>query len=362
MTFINNERHYQTELDTVFSKSNPIMVERQNQSPTFKRLGYQRKGNESIIGETITDNKTNEQIFKDTGLTFDVFQVPLVADTAKSDEFTSPTQYIDVPNAKALINSNNGQVLSVVSGTYQPLNNSRTLDIIEQNKDFLDIENVINGQGGAFSFVSCAMKDNIGEVSQGDAIKRRMIFINSFNNAYSYKVVIIDFRLFCFNQMGRINKSKNKLTMKHSKNITNWSKHLPEYIAQNRDDLQESIQEFRAMKQVELKGTETLREIFLHSLADKLKGQITDKRTKEKRNKTIQDIDKEWSEVKNNFYRDNDFSLYGALNAITYQQTHSEGRILDENKNAMNRYQSLIAGPCGNRIDIAREKCLQLTR
>jgi hypothetical protein len=28
----------------------------------------------------------------------------------------------------------------------------------------------------------------------------------------------------------------------------------------------------------------------------------------------------------------------------------------------MNRYQSLIAGPCGNRIDIAREKCLQLTR
>ena len=25
--------------------------------------------------------------------------------------------------------------------------------------------------------------------------------------------------------------------------------------------------------------------------------------------------------------------MYGALNAITYQQTHSEGRILDENKN-----------------------------
>ena len=33
-----------------------------------------------------------------------------------------------------------------------------------------------------------------------------------------------------------------------------------------------------------------------------------------------------------------------------------------QNKNAMNRYQSLIAGPCGNRIDIAREKCLALTR
>ena len=55
-------------------------------------------------------------------------------------------------------------------------------------------------------------------------------------------------------------------------------------------------------------------------------------------------------------------SLYGAFNAITYQQTHSEGRILDEAKNAMNRYQSLISGPCGNRIDIAREKCLAFTR
>ena len=361
MTFINNERHYQVELDTVYSKSNPIMVESQNRSDNFRRLGYQKKGNESLIGTTITDNKTNEQIFWDTGLTFDVHQVPLVADTSKCDTIQS-NGYIDVPNAKALVNSRTGIVLSAVSGTYQPLNNSRTLDIIEQNKDFLDIENVINGQGGAFSFVSCAMKDNIGEVTPDDKIKRRMIFINSFNNAYSYKVVIIDFRLFCFNQMGRINKSKNKLTMKHSKNITNWSKHLPEYIAQNRDDLQESIQEFRAMKKVELKGTETLKEIFLHSLKDKLVGQITDKRTKEKRNKTIQDIDKEWSEVKNNYYRDNDFSLYGALNAITYQQTHSEGRILDENKNAMNRYQSLIAGPCGNRIDIARERCLALTK
>ena len=100
----------------------------------------------------------------------------------------------------------------------------------------------------------------------------------------------------------------------------------------------------------------------MHSLQDKLKGQIKDKYTKEKRNKNISDIDKEWNEVKNNYYRDNDFSLYGAFNALTYQQTHSEGRILDENKNAMNRYQSLISGPCGNRIDIAREKCLQLTR
>ena len=206
------------------------------------------------------------------------------------------------------------------------------------------------------------MKDNIGEVTPDDKIKRRMIFVNSFNNTHSYKVIIIDFRLFCFNQMGRINKSKNKLTMKHSQNIVNWSKHLPSYIAQNSHDLQESIEEFRAMKKVELKGTETLRDIFLHSLADKLKGQVKDKYSKEKRAKNISDIDKEWSEVKNNYYRDNDFSLYGAFNAITYQQTHSEGRILDESKNAMNRYQSLIAGPCGNRIDIAREKCLQLTR
>ena len=48
MTFINNERHYQVELDTVYSKSNPIMVEHQNRSQDFKRLGYQKKGNESL--------------------------------------------------------------------------------------------------------------------------------------------------------------------------------------------------------------------------------------------------------------------------------------------------------------------------
>ena len=64
MTYINNERHYQTELDTVYSKSNPIMVERQNRSADFKRLGYQKKGNETIIANTNTDNKHNEQISK----------------------------------------------------------------------------------------------------------------------------------------------------------------------------------------------------------------------------------------------------------------------------------------------------------
>ena len=153
MTFVNNERHYQVELDTVYSKSNPIMVESQNRSDNFKRLGYQKKGNESLIGTTITDNKTNEQIFWDTGLTFDVHQVPLVADTSKCDTIQS-NGYIDAPNAKALVNSRTGKVLSVVSGTYQPLNNSRTLDILEQNKSFLDVENVVNGQDSAFSFIS----------------------------------------------------------------------------------------------------------------------------------------------------------------------------------------------------------------
>ena len=104
-----------------------------------------------------------------------------------------------------------------------------------------------------------------------------------------------------------------------------------------------------------------LKELFLHSFQDKLIGQITDKDTKEKRNKEFKDINKEWIAVKNNFRVEGESNLFNAFNAITEYETHSESSRVDSTESARIRFESLIRGRCAERIQKARKECLRLT-
>jgi hypothetical protein len=225
---------------------------------------------------------------------------------------------------------------------------------------------------GSRIFVSGGVKDSDMEVSKDDPIRRRLCFINSYDGSYSFKVVSIDFRLFCFNQMGRINRSKNKLVFKHSKGINDYVKNLPEFISWQREDLSNSIEEFKAMKNVSFnnrsQAMEVLKNLSKQMLQDKLIGSVVDKETKEKRPKDFnKDLSKEWADIKANFIKETQNfeiapNLYNCFNALTYQQTHCEQRVKDDIKGARVRYESLLNGKCGSRIDLAKNKCLALTR
>ena len=224
---------------------------------------------------------------------------------------------------------------------------------------------------GSRIFVSGGIKNADMEVSKDDSIRRRLCFINSYDGSYSFKVVSIDFRLFCFNQMGRINRSKNKLVFKHSKGI-DAVKNLPEFISWQREDLANSIEEFKAMKNVSFnnrsQAMEVLKNLSQQMLADKLIGSVVDKETKEKRPKDFnKDLSKEWADIRSNFLKETQNfeiapNLYNCFNALTFQQTHCEQRVKDDIKGARVRMESLLNGKCGNRIDIAKNKCLALTR
>ena len=225
---------------------------------------------------------------------------------------------------------------------------------------------------GARIFVSGGVKNSDMEVSKDDPIRRRLCFINSYDGSYSFKVVSIDFRLFCFNQMGRINRSKNKLVFKHSKGINDYVKNLPEFISWQREDLANSIEEFKAMKNVSFNGRseamEVLKNLSKHMLADKLIGSVVDKETKEKREKDFdKDLSKEWADIKANFIKETQNfeiapNLYNCFNALTFQQTHCEQRVKDDIKGARVRMESLLNGKCGSRIDLAKRECLALIR
>ena len=322
----------------------------------YKSKNYKRVGNEDLIGTKVDNSQNIEDIFWNTGITNNPEVLPIF--TKYND------QVIECPNNKSILNTRTGKTISVVSNSYEMVKNDMIMKAIEPNLNFLDIEHVISMNNTARCFVTCAIKNNDLEVSEGDSIRRRLIFVNSFDGSYSFKVIQSDVRLWCFNQMGSIQNTKNKMVFKHQKGINNYLKNLGEFISYQRDDLSNSIEEFKEMKNTKC-SSEMLKELFLHSFEDKLKGQITDKETKQKRNKKFSDIENEFKEI-NNFYlreaNNKEPNLYNAFNAITEYETHVESSRKDETESARIRFESLIRGRNGERILKARQKALLFTR
>ena len=322
----------------------------------YKSKNYRVVGNEDLIGTKVDSTQNIEDIFWNTGITNNPEVLPIFTNYNE--------QRIECPNNKAILNTRTGKTISVVSNSYEMVKNDMILKAIEPNLNFLDIEHVISMNNTARCFVICAIKNNDQEVSKGDAIRRRLIFVNSFDGSYSFKVIQSDVRLWCFNQMGSIQNTKNKMIFKHQKGINNYLKNLGEFISYQRDDLSNSIEEFKEMKNTKC-SSEMLKELFLYSFEDKLKGQITDKETKEKRNKKFSDIENEFLKIKE-FYNiesgSNQPNLYNAFNAITQYETHEESSRIDKTESARIRFESLIRGRNGERILKARQKALSLTR
>jgi len=327
----------------------------QNDNFTRTNLGYQRQGNENLISAQFNRNDDLETILFKTNVLNDPEVLPTF------------TKYKDVsyecPNRKSIFSKKIGKVISTVSDTYELVKHDVILDAIQPNLNFLEVEHIIPMNNTARVFIICAIKNSDMEVSQGDSIRRRMIFVNSMDGSYSFKVIQSDVRLWCFNQMGSIQNSKNKMVFKHSKGVNDYLKNLPEFLKYQRADLANSIEEFKAMKNTKC-SDELLKDLFLHSFQDKLIGQITDKDTKQKRNKEFKDINKEWIDVKRNFQIEangNQPNLFNAFNAITEYETHSESSRVDSTESARIRFESLIRGRCAERIQRARRECNRLS-
>ena len=350
-------------VDTVYSADKELMVENHYKNPN----GFKRLGNEDLCGTTIDPNNeiSIREKFEKTG----ALNQPVDTDIFIKNSFGNDIQ---LPNHKCIVDSKTGKALSVMSKTYATQDNEPIYEVFERNKDILDLENIALMNNGSRIFVNGGIKNSDMEVSKDDPIRRRLCFINSYDGSYSFKVVSIDFRLFCFNQMGRINRSKNKLVFKHSKGINDYVKNLPEFISYQREDLANSVEEFKAMKNVSFRNRvesiEVLKNLSRHMLADKLTGSVVDKETKEKRAKDFdKDLSKEWADIKANFIKETQNfeiapNLYNCFNALTFQQTHCEQRVKDDIKGARIRMESLMNGNCGNRIDLAKKNCLALIR
>ena len=66
-----------------------------------------------------------------------------------------------------------------------------------------------------------------------------------------------------FNQMGSIQNSKNKMVFKHSKGVNGYLQNLPAWLKFQREDLANSIEEFKAMKNTKCSSSDMLKRIIL---------------------------------------------------------------------------------------------------
>ena len=349
-------------VDTSYSadSNNPLLIEDHYKAKNnFKRLG-----NEDFCGTAIDQNVSIREAFEKTGaLNPPVSMVPYIENSFGNK--------IELKNHQAIVDSKTGIPMSVMKKSYEIQDNEPICRIFEENSKDLQLEHITTFNDKGCIFVSGGIKDADLEVTKDDPIRRRLCIINSYTGQYAFKLVLIDFRLFCFNQLGRINRGQNKLSFRHSKGINSYTKQLPEFLKHQREDLKNSIEELRAMARyhyTEENSMEILKTLSKQMLADKLTGKVKDKETKEYREKTFEkDLNKEWNDIRNNFYKEtNNFetspTIYNMFNALNYQQTHCEQSVKDDVKGARVRLESLVSGKCGNRIDLIKKECLALTR
>ena len=349
-------------VDTSYSadSNNALLIEdRYKAKNNFKRLG-----NEDLCGTAVDQNVSIRDAFTKTGaLNPPVSMVPFIENSFGNK--------IELKNHQAIVDSVTGIPMSVMKKSYEIQDNEPICRIFEENQNILQLEHITTFNDKGCIFVSGGIKDADLEVTKNDPIRRRLCLINSYTGQYAFKLVLIDFRLFCFNQLGRVNRSQNKLSFRHSKGINEYTKQLPEFLKHQREDLRNSIDELKEMARhyyTEDGSMEVLKTLAQQMLADKLVGKVKDKETKEYREKTFEkDLTKEWNDIKNNFRKEtNNFetspNLYQIFNALNYQQTHCEQSVKDDIKGARVRLESLVSGKCGARIDLIKKECLALTR
>ena len=225
-------------VDTSYSadSNNALLIEdRYKAKNNFKRLG-----NEDLCGNAIDQNVSIRDAFTKTGaLNPPVSMVPFIEN--------SFGQKIELKNHQAIVDSVTGIPMSVMKKSYEIQDNEPICRIFEENQNILQLEHITTFNDKGCIFVSGGIKDADLEVTKNDPIRRRLCLINSYTGQYAFKLVLIDFRLFCFNQLGRVNRAQNKLSFRHSKGINEYTKQLPEFLKYQREDLRNSIDELKEM-------------------------------------------------------------------------------------------------------------------
>jgi len=329
----------------------------------YRERGYTVRPLLDAVGTPIERNATATEAFTLAGLAWNAERRPL------SYTATDGTQR-PAPDKIALVRSDNDALLGIHGVGYTPIQNSALIQVLDYLREDIRIENVLQIRGGRRVFATASF-DCEAEVHTGDKIRRYLHLFNSFDGTSSFGIFFSDIRLTCANQLAYLTgkalsnaESEGKgLRCRHTVSATAFAERLPALICLERARFHDQLTDYKRMAETPL-TVDLARRILELTYADKLSTPITDKTTKAKRPRTLEDLP-ELGLIRSHYSGETGLgtstyrgTAFGMFNAITQYETHDSGRTLDETERARARLESLWGGASAKRIDRARQACL----
>jgi len=349
----------QNQLELINSLNRSFNISNEESNKTVaEKIGYQNTSNETIYkgSKIITPDQTINEIWKSNNLDF----------KAKKSELFYKDQNGELKEVKdyqAIINGSTGQLLNIPKNEYTILQLDTIKKVIESVSEKLSIESIMNIDSKRFVINTC-INDCIGDVLKDDPIKRRCTFITSMDSSVGFTLALLDFRMFCFNQMNQVKQSEN-VSFKHTASITKLVERLPRIIDFNKHQFNQDIQEWKYMARKEItleQANETLKNLFSNEWKNKIV--VTDRKLKLTRPKTYLDL-VQTEKIQNNFLNEinqNGSTAYSLNNAISYYYSHQAGskNIKSESEKARIRTENNLYGKANAILNKSKELCLAI--
>lgn len=332
----------------------------------YKEAGYKVEPLVDKLGTRITENVSGTEAFRIAGLDW----------TAEKREafFMGADGPVLAPDHCSVVRSDNNQLMHLAGKGYTPVQHSAIADLFNYLSGEIDIENVLSIRQGKKVYATASIRAE-GEVVPGDRVRRYIHAFNSHDGSSAFGVFFTDVRLACANQLAMLTKTESRnaelggqgLRMKHTKSITEFASRLPQMIDLERQTFNRQLDGLRDLTGIPLTAELTKRVLEL-TFADKLATPITDKDTKEKRQRVLTDLP-EFGVIREHCYGSTGFGMdmkgvhgtvYGLFNGVTQCLTHDGGKSKDQTERNRARLESLWGGSASKRIETAREACLAL--
>jgi phage/plasmid-like protein (TIGR03299 family) len=319
------------------------------------------------VGTAIPENVSASDAFRIAGLDWTADKRPAF--------FMGADGPVQAPDHCSIVRSDTNALLGIHGAGYTPVQNDAMVNLLDYLREDITVENVLSIRGGRKVFATASIRTE-DEVLPGDKVRRYLHLFNSHDGSSGFGVFFSDVRLACANQLtyltgkavGTAVAKGAGLRCKHTVSVTEFAQKLPQLIDLERRSFRKSIDELRALTNVQL-TTELARRVLEQTYADKLDTPIKDRTSGATRPRTIADL-KEVDVIRGHFAGDTGLgirdlpgcagTLYGLYNAITQFETHDSGRAKDETERARARLESLWGGTSAKRIDRARQACLAL--
>jgi len=349
----------QNQLNFINSLEKSFNISNEESNKTIaEKIGYQNTSNETLYkgSKVVTPDQTIDEIWKTNNLDF----------KAKKSELFYKDQNGELKEVKdyqAIINGSTGQLLNIPKNEYTILQLDTIKKVIESVSEKLSIESIMNIDSKRF-VINTSINNCIGDVLKDDPIKRRCTFITSMDSSVGFTLALLDFRMFCFNQMNQVKQSEN-VSFKHTASITKLVERLPRIIDFNKHQFNQDIQEWKYMARKEItleQANETIKELFQNEWKNKIV--VTDRKLKLTRPKNYLDL-VQTEKIQNNFLNEinqNGCNAYSLNNAISYYYSHQAGskNIKSESEKARIRTENNLYGKANAILNKSKELCLAI--